>query len=398
MNRTMAFLLGMWETELCGAEPQSCVNALTEAGIPFWHLRCVDALHYRLCVPWYAGKKLAPIALRCNCTVSVLRASGMPLFVRRLRKRPCFVLFFLLSLAASFFLQRFVWTIEVEGNDTFPAEYILQALEEEGIHVGARSDRIDANLLRMRMVNRIPELSWLTVNRSGGKLRVLLTERMQQDAQTPACTVGHIVASRDGVITDYAILEGMKLCSRGQTVKAGQVLVSGNEDYGLFIRRVCAEGEIYANTWHSGTIAMSRYRQEKRETGRVWERLSLRVGRKRIFLFGNSSNLPTGCDKITVVKEATLPGYRFPLSLEREIWREYETVPVEIPEQEARTLLIEAWQRQLQSRMIAGSVLQNEYRFRVSGGLYLLEADSSCNEMIGRLLPVEEEPGGENNE
>lgn len=398
MNRAVVFLLGACRVELCSAEPQRCVNAMAAAGVPFWELCCKDELHWRLSIPCYAEKKLGALAQRCNCSVTVLRRWGAPLLAQRLRKRPCFLIFFLLSVAAVFYLQRFVWAIEVEGNEQLPTQYILQALEEEDVHIGSRSDTIDAKLLRMRMVNRIPELSWLTVNRSGGVLQVLLTERMERSSEVPPYRLGHIVAARDGVITDYAILEGMTLCTRGQTVKAGQVLVSGNEDYGLFLRSVCAEGEVFANTWHTGTVAMPAFRQEKRETGRVWERLSLRIGRKRIFLSGNSSNLPTSCDKITVVKEAALPGYSFPLALEREIWREYETVPVEIPEQEAQALLEAAWQRQVQSAMVAGKILQTAYHFRRSGQFYLLQADSTCNEMIGRLLPLEAEPGGETNE
>ena len=45
----------------------------------------------------------------------------------------------------------------------------------------------------------------------------------------------------------------MRLCAVGDTVRQGQLLVSGYEDYGLFIRPVCASAEIYARTWHTGT-------------------------------------------------------------------------------------------------------------------------------------------------
>ena len=39
----------------------------------------------------------------------------------------------LAAAAATFVLQEFVWTIEVEGNDRLPAGQIVQALEELGI-------------------------------------------------------------------------------------------------------------------------------------------------------------------------------------------------------------------------------------------------------------------------
>ena len=52
----------------------------------------------------------------------------------------------------------------------------------------------------------------------------------------------------DGVLTEVSVTEGMRLCAVGDTVRQGQLLVSGYEDYGLFIRPVCASAEIYART------------------------------------------------------------------------------------------------------------------------------------------------------
>lgn len=371
---------------------------MAAAGISFWGVRCKDPLHYRLCILAREKARMQQTIAGAGCTAELLEERGLPLLLCRLRRRPVFVLSFFMAVAATFFLQSLVWTVQVEGNKTIPAEAILQALEEEGVSVGTWTYGADMLRVRLRLCNRLPGLAWVAINRTGGKLTVFVAEREQVPDETAPYAVGHIVAARSGVITDYAIMEGMKLCDRGDVVREGQVLVSGNEDYGLFLRRVCAAGEIYADTWHTGTVAMPVERMKKCYTGRVWERVSLIVGRKRINFSGNSSNLPITCDKIKKVKQVKLPGYVFPIRIEREIYREYSPEPTDVSPHAAEQLLQGAWRQSLKQTMVAGQIKETSTTFRRSGGLYLLQAESTCNEMIGRLISGEKPSEGEQNE
>ena len=152
------------------------------------------------------------------------------------------------------------------------------------------------------MLLRMPELAWLAVNRSGGRVQVLVTERQQPPDTRAPYAVANVVAARDGVLTEVSVTEGMRLCAVGDTVRQGQLLVSGYEDYGLFIRPVCASAEIYARTWHTGTVVTPAERLEKRYTGREWKQVTLIVGKKRIKLWGNSSISQQDCDKMIVEK------------------------------------------------------------------------------------------------
>ena len=98
------------------------------------------------------------------------------------------------------------------------------------------------------------------------------------------------------------------------------------------------------------------------------------------------------------VTEITLAGYSFPVTIETVTYREYEENAVTIDADDARAALSESWQRQTRAAMIAGTIEQTEERFLESGGLYVLHAKSTCNEMIARLVPIEEPYKGESNE
>ena len=398
MNPIIRYLRGEIRVGITGASVERCINSFAQEGIAFWELRRKDELHVELSMLAKEKKRLEALAVRSFCTVEIKREQGLLQKLKPLRRRPFLVIGMAAVLGLSFFLQSFVWVITVEGEETVHEETILRQLEELGIGFGTWAPSVDSQMTKAQLLNRVPELSWLAVNRTGGKLTVLVTERSVASSAKPPYAAGSIIALRDGIITDYRILEGMRLCKRGDAVKEGQILVSGYEDYGLYLRAVCADAEIYAQTWHSGTVAMPTQRVKKSYTDRQWTQISLLVGRKRINLCGNSGIYEGSCDKMINVTEITLAGYSFPVTVETVTYREYEENAVTIDADDARAALSESWQRQTRAAMIAGTIEQTEERFLESGGLYVLHAKSTCNEMIARLVPIEEPYKGESNE
>lgn len=398
MNRILSFLLGACEVELSGAAPERCINALPAAKIAVWDIRYIDEMHDRFSVLRKDRKLLSKVALQNYCTVERCRETGLPVLIGKLISRPVLLICMLISLFLTFFLQSFVWVIEVQGNETIPTEQIVRALEEQGLRFGAWASSINSQDTKNRMLNEISELSWLAVNRTGGKLAVLVTEREKELPEIPEYETVNIVAAKDGVITDFSISEGMKLCARGDTVKKGQILVSGYEDYGLFVRNVCAEAEIYATTWYTGTVAAPAVRQEKVFSGEEERQISLLLGRKRIKLFGNSSISDSTCDKMVCVKRLSLPGYTFPIAIETVINRPYSLKTVPISREEAETCLRSAWKRELLSSMVAGKIESTEAHMISNRGYYILQAESTCTEMIAKPAPISPPDKGDTNE
>lgn len=391
MMRLIRYFRGYALLRITCAAPEQCLNRLSEVGIRFWGIAREDGLHVTVYV---LQKDIVParrLVLRCLGDAQIVRTFGFRRRYGGLKRRPVLVLGLLLALFATFFLQRYVWTVDVQGQETLHEEEILRALEELGIGPGTCGADIDQQLTKHRMLNLLPQLSWIAVNRSGGRLHVLVTERLSPQPQRPQYAVANVVAARDGVLTDISVLEGMKLCFKGQAVREGQLLVSGYEDYGLMVRAVCANAEIYATTWHAGTLVMLQTEQVKRYTGRVWTQRTLIVGRKRINLSGNSG-IPVGnCDKMINEKSLSLPGGRtFRVAVETATYREYRLEPRAADETAARERLLTAWQHGTKENMIAGELQSTQTSFLTSEGLYILHAESACREMIARIVPVTE--------
>lgn len=399
MYGLIRYLFGWARVRVTGASPETLLNRLTEAEIPLWMPEWEDALHLRLCVPLGRTGAVRELALRCFCDAEVTERHGLPLQLRAALRRPFLSIGALLAVAALFFLQNFVWVIRVEGTQTLHPQQVVRALEELDISFGSWAPAIDSQMTKNRMLNLLPQLSWLAVNRSGGRLNVLLTERRQETEKRESYSVANIVALRDGVLTEVSVFEGMQLCKRGDAVREGQVLVSGFEDNGLFLRAVCAQGEIYAETRHTGTVVMPATAWVKCYTGRQRTQVTLVVGRKRINLCGNSSIFMGSCDKMVEEKQLTLPrGETLPLRLEIATYAEYTLERETLPEKTARQSLTAAWLRSTEHAMIAGTVDSTESTLLCDGEVYILQAQSACTEMIGRQVPMDTVYEGETNE
>ncbi len=383
------YLQGQTRLRLTGASPEDCLNAMAKDGILFEQLTREDALHFSLTLKARDAERAECIAEKCFCEAEVIQRSGARFDAKRAIKRPVLLFGLLLCLLLSFYLQAYVWVIEVDGCETLPDERLLRTLTELEVCVGTRAETIDLQKIRTELLKQLPELSWVAVNRSGGRICVLACAREETKSNEPPYAAADLVAVRDGVITHANVSEGMRLFSVGESVREGQVLVSGFEDYGLCLKGVCASGEVYGQTWHTGTLVIPAFTMKKSYTGRTWTQRTLIVGRKRINLSGNSSFLGTLCDKITDKTQLTLPDYRFPVILETDTYREYTLVQESLPPSEAERILLEAWNRDLENSMIAGKIEQTTHHCIESGGLYVLQVKSTCNELISRVKPMQ---------
>lgn len=389
---------GYVRLRITGAAPQTCLNKLTERGIPFRELLREDELHYSFCVSPQNAEEAERLAMSAYCTAERVEYVGWKTLWQRLRRRPMLVVGMLCAVFFSFFLQTRVWVIEVHGNERLYKGEIVHALEELGIQPGASATAFDQQELKLRMLNLLPELSWIAVNRNGGVLTVLVTERSDPTENATKHTAANLVAVRDGVLTEVSVLEGMRLCQVGDTVRKGQILVSGFEDYGLCIRGVCAQGEIYGQTWHRGILVTTCERTFKAYTGREWKSRAIIFGRKRINLSGNSGISYAECDKMIDRIPLHLPGYTFPIVLETVTYREYTPTRMPITETEAEKLLRNAWERMTNASMVAGKLEETKDSLQRTQDCYILTAESICNEMLARSVPLEPIYGGDTNE
>ena len=374
--------------EIEGADPDGCVNRIAEAGIQIWNVRKIDDFTYTFVGPAREETLILSMIRKCYCTGSCLEKRGFYWDLKKLCLRPFLPISVILAFLITCMMSSLIWIIAVQVEDPEIEREIRYALREMGVDIWSPSENVDPTELRYALLNRIPELSWVAVNPKGGKITVFantMLSQMDQETNLPR----NLVAVRDGVITDSVVLEGMALVKPGDSVKKGQILISGIEDYGIYMKAVCADGEIYGQTWRQGTVVTLSQRSLKQYTGRSWQEYFILFGRKSINLSGSSRNLGVTCDKIIDTKQISPPDSALPLYLQRVTYREYVLQDQPMPRDPALELLCRSWETCLLSSMVAGRIESTDFVCFENGGLYIFQGQSVCQELLTRPMPLD---------
>ena len=80
-------------------------------------------------------KVIRHIAKRTKCKVKIERKLGIPFLINKYRKRKIFAVAFLVIAISIFALTKFIWNIEVVGNENISREEIINLVSEYGIKV-----------------------------------------------------------------------------------------------------------------------------------------------------------------------------------------------------------------------------------------------------------------------
>ena len=232
-------------------------------------------------------KRLKSIARKTNVLLRITEKHGFPFLLILGRRRSLWVgglaAFFLLICLSSFY----VWDISFEGNHRFTDETLLHFMATVPVQCGMRKSRISCTELEKRIRNAFPEISWVSAELTGTRLTIHLREnnRILQARLEPESPC-ELTAGTDGTVTRLIVRNGKARVKVGDTVKAGDVLVSGElplyDDFEALVKinKVHADAEVYAKTtrtveWKCPETKEIRARTGKRRRGIFFKFLDL---------------------------------------------------------------------------------------------------------------------------
>ena len=125
-----------------------------------------------------------------------------------------------------------VWDIRIEreeGDSDFSSALILEELEEAGLAVGDRWSRIDRDGVETALLSSSSHIGWVSITRTGAVAHVKVREKTKFRGEPVAEEDGYanIVAAFDCVIEEITVVRGFAVVSVGDTVRAGDLLISG---------------------------------------------------------------------------------------------------------------------------------------------------------------------------
>lgn len=382
----MKQLTGMVSVQITSADPASVMRVILNQGVFLYDAKHLDDLRIDCSIDRKDIQKLREICENRGDTLEVKKKSGVIWMLRGILRRPVLILGLAMLLALAAGISTRVLFVQVDGNVTVPDRRIIEAAETAGIYFGASRRELRSEQVKNTLLEALPELKWACVNTYGCVAIISVRERSEPEETEKRYTLGSIVAERDGVVLSCTATKGTLLCTVGQAVTKGEILISGYTDCGIFIQASQAEGEIYAQTLRGLESLIPIMQQKKHGILNEAKKYSLILGKKRINLWKSSGISDTLCDRMYEEYYVTLPGgFRLPFGLAVETFRFRESARAEMTQQAAESLLSMFSESYLRSQMVAGSIQASEIQITRNDSCFLLTGEYVCTEMIGRL-------------
>ena len=377
---------GFVTVEITGADIPLTLQTMTEEGITLLGSDYQDDLTVHLTITRQEFETCRKICEKRGDRIRKTGHQGAYWRLHGFRSRPVLLMGLLLVFCLSLYLPTRILFVHVEGNQRIPPRKILDTAYQCGIRFGASRRAVRSERMKNALLEAIPQLQWAGINTQGAVAVISVRERPVEESPSLSTGFGHIVALTDAMVTSCTATRGTLLCAEGQAVREGQILISGYTDTGLMIRAEEAQGEIWGSTMRKITAVTPSKLYHAVPTGVEKEKISILFGKKRINLWKDSGIWDTTCDRMYEEYYITLPGgFHLPVVLAVERFAVTEYRERELPETEGNALLSDFGESYLKQTVIAGMIRSAGHHYAMGDGIWILEGEYRCTELIGVL-------------
>ena len=309
--------------ELEGLMLERLINRALDEGAELAHIVRLTRRRISVAAAPKSARILRELAEKYHIECRIVRASGLSGIISRMRRRLSLAAAFAVTSAVCFGYLGRIWITDIRllrGDEIPPGVY--EVLEEDGLVNGRAWDGIDMGAAAMKLT-ALDGCAHASVRRQGVALIVEIACEEPSPALYEMGATRDLIALCDGVIASVNVKSGTAMVAVGDTVKKGQVLISGYERSGKEeFTDLGALGSVTARIWREGESQAGIYAAEKEYTGRESEE-------RRLVCPWFEYTLKPG-DEFeeydTYVYRADICGLFVPLYIEKTFRREYTVV------------------------------------------------------------------------
>lgn len=163
------------------------------------------------------------------------------------------------------FKNKNIYDYEIVSDDIALKE-IVETYVKENYVFPIKKEDISLNDLKLKILSLKENIGFCNVSIDYTKLNIYVKKITIPNIQQKE-EYENIVAKSDGIITRVNVLNGTLLKKVGDVVKKGETIIAGYEielnDKGEEIKIPCyARGQVYANTWYSQRLVLTKSRKE----------------------------------------------------------------------------------------------------------------------------------------
>jgi similar to stage IV sporulation protein len=386
MEWFLEFFLGIVSVTVENNRPEEVLNACAERGVVLRQARPTDnGLDLRLHRRDLAA--LRRICVQLHVSMHVKRIYGVLPFMGKIKKRYVLLAGLVICVIAVWASSFFIWQITFTGNDRVSTAEILTQLEDLGVDIGACRLTVDQNRISNEMLQRLTDLSWIAINITGSRAHVSVREELAEPEMVDEDTPAQIEALKPGIISKMTVRNGSAVCAVGDTVQAGDLLVTGKmESISSGTRYVHAQAQVQARTWYTFSAVMPTSVQQRVAGDEHRSKIALLFGKNRFNLYFDSGIFTAEYDKIINGGELSFLGSTLPVRTERTELFLCTLEEAQVPEEEAVEILTKRLMQRLQTEIgETGRIITTDIETQSGENLVTVTLRAECEEEIGQM-------------
>ncbi len=195
--------------------------------------------------------------LNYYCKITLYRVLGKKRIIKEIKNNLYNILLLFIFLLLIYGISNIVVSIDIRHENKEMIKKVDELLKEKGIkEFTIYKTNKELNKISDEITHENQDfIDFLSITRTGMKYTVNIEERIikTKEKELERC---HIVAKKDGVITEIDAKQGIIVKEKGNLVKKGDIIISGEVILNEEIKgNTCAKGNVKANTWYKINIS-----------------------------------------------------------------------------------------------------------------------------------------------
>jgi similar to stage IV sporulation protein len=346
------YILGYVNILVEGYFVEKFINICNKQKIFLWNLKRSKTTIIYTNVSIKDFKKLKPIAQKTKCKIKIKSKKGLPFIFNKYKKRKIFVIGLAMVLITIFTLSKFIWNIEVIGNEKINDDEIIQIANENNLKIGKFKNKVDTKKIINKLRLERDDIAWIGIEIKGTNAIIKIVESIPKPNIIDDEEFCNIVATKDAIIKKISAQNGTPVVKEGEIVKKGTVLIAGwLEGKYTGTRYVHATGSVQGKVWYTQKERIYFKQQKKEQTGNVENKYSLNINNFKIN-FNKGVSKFKNYDTIETNKKVKLfSNFYLPIELIKITNTEVNITDITYTLEEAKNIGIEKAKQELNNKI-----------------------------------------------
>lgn len=202
------YFLGSVDIVVEGFFIERFINICKTENIILWSSKIEKGTILRARISKSDFKRIRHIARKTSCRVVLENKNGLPFVVKKYKKRKIFAVALLVIAIFCFLVTRFIWNIEISGNDKISKEEILSNLGSYGISIGKLKMNLDLEEIKNEIRLKRDDLAWMGIDIKGTNVIVTVVEAIEKPEIVDENTPSNILSDRTGTVSKMVVRNG----------------------------------------------------------------------------------------------------------------------------------------------------------------------------------------------